>query len=173
MTDRKLDQPRIVAELAPHWLAGLAGAEATEGRQLLTELVADWAREADKDADPESINKFQREELKERDAGSRLVVLRGLTAEWQVRRIGARAFALGSAVVDDKIDRDAAVAQGKALLAEVEALAKRVRAIGDATVEARLSRDLNDAMLDALYAVERKAGSLRLGRYAADRAAKP
>jgi hypothetical protein len=168
---QKLDQARLVAELAPTW----ASADEKEGRQLLTELIADWAREADKDEDPASINKFQRQELEQRGAGKdargKLVALRGLTVEHLVRQLGARTYKLGCAVVDGTVPREEAVKQGKALMAEVEALAPRARSVGDPEVEARLQRDLGDASLEALYAVEQKAASLRLGRYAADRKA--
>ena len=41
-----IDQAKVVAELSPAWLDGLDGAELEEGRRLLGEVVAEWAREA-------------------------------------------------------------------------------------------------------------------------------
>ena len=104
----KLDQTAIVSELARAWLDGLAGAEEAEGRQLLVELVGDWAREADPQPNPQAVLRFQREDLEGLRAGKgppqRLQALRGVVLGRQVDRVSADAFALGKAVVDRQYD---------------------------------------------------------------------
>ena len=52
----------------------------------------------------------------------------------------------------------------------LEALRPRVAALVDPQGRALVDRMLEDVFLEALYAVERKAMSMRLGRYQQDRA---
>lgn len=170
----KLDQTAIVSELARAWLDGLAGAEEAEGRQLLVELVGDWAREADPQPNPQAVLRFQREDLEGLRAGKgppqRLQALRGVVLGRQVDRVSADAFALGKAVVDRKTSGDEASTEGRAVLRRIEILAAKVKGLGAHPDLPRFQRDLGEASMDALFAVEGKATSLRLGRYQQDRA---
>jgi hypothetical protein len=55
----------------------------------------------------------------------------------------------------------------------VDALAPRWQAIADAQARQTLQRDIDEVRMEALYAVERKAMSQRLRRYAADKQGGP
>ncbi len=83
----------------------------------------------------------------------------------RIGQLGARSYELGSQIVDEKIEPSAARTQGEDLLREVDELTPDVKAIQDSDVQRRLMRDLNEVRMEALYAVERKAMSLRLNRY--------
>ena len=168
------DQTILVEELSREWLAGLSEADARDARPLVGALVADWAREAA--ADPVGIGATQRQELKEAGQGKspseRLDLLRSEVTKRRVNRLSVQSYALGSQLVDGTIDPAAARAQGEPLLQAVDALTSEVKAIQDDGARRRLQRDLNEVRMEALYAVEHKAMSLRLNRYQQDRGAR-
>jgi hypothetical protein len=98
----------------------------------------------------------------------RLVLLEAEVLDRELRALSNESFALGKQLVDGKVGDDEAKTRGRTLLSRVEALAPKVDAI---TIEARrvaLRRQVEDTLLEALYAVERKAMSPRLSRYAQD-----
>ena len=83
----------------------------------------------------------------------------------RIGQLGSRSYELGSQIVDETIEASAARSQGESLLREVDELTADVKAIQDPEAQRRLMRDLNEVRMEALYAVERKAMSLRLNRY--------
>jgi hypothetical protein len=172
-----IDQAALVAELGARWLAGMDEAARAEGQKLLAELVADWAREAESDADPAAVQAVQKQDFEEAGQGQgpaqRLITLRTEVLERRIARLRVRTYALGKALIDGTVGRGAARDEGKLLLVEAEGLAVRVRAVGDAVAAARLQGALGDALMEALYAVEGKAMSPRLGRYQADHLRRP
>jgi hypothetical protein len=113
------------------------------------------------------VRAIQRRELEERagdgSPAARLAALRARVLERRVDRVDADAFALGKAVLAGRVDDEDARTRGRELLSRAEALGPQVDALdGDAAVPLR--RALGDAVMDALYAVERKAMSPRLAR---------
>lgn len=165
----RIDEQTVTAELARAVLVELNAHERAEAAPLVHELVADWAREANSASDPQSVLAIQRadldEALRDKHGSDRLTVLRVATLERAIRRLSVKSFALGTAVVDKRTTPDTARAEGQALMAETDALLPRLQAIGDADAAKRLRRDLNEVRMEALFAVERKAMSLRLNRY--------
>jgi hypothetical protein len=162
-----IDKGQVLVELTPEWLAGLDGAQFDEGQRLLGEVVDDWALEADSTPDPGAVLAIQRKELAARgtgqDADGRLHVLRSRVVERKVDRLSAATYALGKAILDGSANDDEARAQGKAYLADAEEIAAELDSLGVAS-GAPVRRELGDAVMDALYAVERKAMSIRLAR---------
>lgn len=169
---KAIDQGELVAELAGTWLDGLTGADRTEGRSLLKKLVADWAREADSDSDPEAVNKIQKSDLTEAGRGlgpkERLATLRLQLLGRQIKRLRVRTYALGTSILDGKTTAAAGKKKGAPLLKEAEELLARLRELPDTADSQRLHRDLTEAQMEALFAVEGKAMSLRLNRYKGD-----
>jgi hypothetical protein len=166
---KTINQQAVAADLEGAWLTGLEGAELAEGKQLIADLVVDWAREADSDPDPESVLAVQRTDLGQaarcKSAQERLNVLRVEVLQRKINRLSVASWALGTGVVDHKIAAEAARAEGQKLIAQADALVPRVAAIADADAVKRLRRDLNEVRMEALYAVEGKAMSIRLNRY--------
>jgi hypothetical protein len=162
-----IDKSQVLVELTPEWLAGLDGAQFDEGRRLLGEVVDDWAREADSTPDPDAVLAIQREELAARgrgqDAAGRLRVLRSRVVERRVDRLSAATYSLGKSILDGSADDEQAREQGRTYLSEAEAIAAELDALGVAPGEP-VRHELGDAVMDALYAVERKAMSIRLAR---------
>jgi hypothetical protein len=165
-------------DLEPRVLAGLAGPDLERGRALLGRLAGDWLEEARAGgALASQVLTILRSDL-ERDAGplsprDRLVLLEAEVLDRELRAIGNESFALGKQIIDGQVDDVAARARGRDLLGRLEAIAPRVDAI---TLEPRrvaLRRQVEDGMLEALYAVERKAMSPRLSRYAQDAGGPP
>ncbi|HZS39229.1 MAG TPA: hypothetical protein VFF06_20500 [Polyangia bacterium] len=169
---KAIDQKAVAAELERSLLAGLDGKQRDDGARLATELAADWAREANSDPDPPAVLEVQRADLDAAVSGKtpqqRLDVLRAQVVERKINRASVATWALGTGVVDGKIAGDAARAEGQKLLAQIDALTADVKTLADADTSKRLMRDLNEARMEALYAVERKAMSLRLNRYQQD-----
>lgn len=163
-----LDRRQIRADLAKTWLTGLTGDDRREGGRLLTAVVKDWAAEADPTPDPQTVLRFQREDLdalaKGRDPKSRLEALRLRVLGRRVDRLNVRALALGRAVKAGSVEDRQARADGKKLLREAESIAAVVRGLPPSPQLAPIRRGLEEAMLDALYAVEREAMSQRLDR---------
>jgi hypothetical protein len=165
-----IDKERVIAELSPEWLAGLEGPELEEGHQLLFEIVDDWAREADSTSDPEAVHRFQREDLEAlgagRDAAGRLDALRLRACGRRVDRLSVGTFALGKAILSGSIDDEEARRQGDEFLREAEALAAELKRLDRSPTVEAIQRDLGEAVMEALFAVERKATSARLAREA-------
>ena len=90
-----------------------------------------------------------------------------------MRRLSAQSYALGQKIIEKKIATEEARREGEAMMAAVDTLAPRWQAIVDANAKADLHRQIQDVRMEALYAVERKAMSARLSRYAADHGDKP
>jgi len=165
---RKIDQAALVDDLTSTWLAGLQGADGAKARQLAGELVADWAREADSMPDPAAVVRYQREDLEAMATNNGGDWLRALDLELLQRRVNqlsATTFKLAQAALERKIGADASARQGRALLEQCEQYAADLDRLGSDEATTAIRRVLNEAMLDALYAVERKAMSHRLARY--------
>lgn len=172
-----LDRAAVAADVSARWLAGLVGRERAEGAALVDELVASWADEADTDADPRAVNAIQRQDLDAAGVGAppaeRLRTLRIVVLARLVTRLRVRTYALGRAIIDGEVARADAPARGRPLLAEAEQLAARLQAAGDAAQQASIRQGLEDALLEALFAIEGKAMSGRLSRYAGGRGGGP
>jgi hypothetical protein len=168
-----IHKQEVIAELSPEWLAGLEGAELEEGRRLLSEIVDDWAREADPTPDPAAVHRFQRGDLEAlgqgRDAAGRLDVLRTRALGRRVDRLSVGTYALGRAILNGRVQDEGARGQGEALLREAEAIAAELKRLPRSPETESIQRDLSEAVMEALFAVERKAMSARLARDA-DRA---
>ena len=171
------DVERIVKEVEPTALAGLPAAQLSDARSELSALVADWLREAGHGSDADDILALSRREFLERLQGKspaeRRDIVRWQSLERRVRRLSVASYALGQKVVDKKIAADQARKEGEALVTALDALAPAWQAVADANVKARLQRDIQESRMEALYAIEQKAMSLRLGRYASDRSGGP
>ena len=152
-----IDREAVLAELEPQWLDGLTGPERAEASSLLREIVDDWAAEADPTPDPEAVLAIQKSQLQ----GSGLDALRARVVTRRAEHLSAETFALGRAILAGSVADADAQAQGRELLARAEALGPLVK---DGPEVAR--RELSDAVMEALYAVERKAMSPRLAREA-------
>ena len=124
-------------------------------------------REASSTPDPERVLAIQREELEARAPGGapaeRLDALRRRVVERRVDRLDTAALALGREVLAGSVDDDEARSRGRQLLEQAESLAGELDRLGIAAGEP-VRRELGDAVLDALFAVERKAMSPRLAR---------
>jgi hypothetical protein len=171
------DDPRLaplLAEVGPEVLPGLPG-PADEARAELRDLLADWLREAGHDADSPAVVALLRKEYLAaqavRSPAERRDLLRAESLERSVRRLGVATLALASGVVDKTVAVDEARARGKELMAELDALGPRFQAVTDPQRAARLRDDIQEARLEALYAVDGKIMSLRLARHARDAAA--
>jgi hypothetical protein len=153
-----------VAEKLEQQLEGLDGSDLQAGRRAAADVLADWQREADSQDDPAAVHRFQREDLTAQltgqDAAGRLEVLRRRAIGRKVDRLNVRALALGRRVLDGEDGE----AEGRALLTAAEELAPEVAALAGSPEKAAIKRDLDEAVMDALYAVERKAMSHRLAR---------
>ncbi|MGZ8647814.1 MAG: hypothetical protein ACXW08_04160 [Solirubrobacteraceae bacterium] len=171
-----IDKETVIAELSPEWLAGLEGAEVEEGRRLLAEIVDDWAREADATSDPAAVHRFQRQDLEAlgegRDAAGRLEALRLRVLGRRVDRLSVGTFALGKAILSGSIDGEEARSRGEAFLRQTEAVAAELKRLDRSPALEAMQRDLGEAVMEALFAVERKATSPRLAREA-DQAGEP
>jgi hypothetical protein len=169
-SDPKAEQ--LTNELANAALAGLSESEARAARAELSEMAVDWLREAGTDKDAPAILDLLRREFAPQLAGKspeqRRDVVRSASLERCVRRLSAQSYALGQKIIEKKISAEEARREGEALMAASDALAPRWQAIVDANAKANLQRQIQDVRLEALYAVERKAMSVRLSRYAAD-----
>ena len=173
MTDRQGLLDDVTAAAA----AGMAAGDAERMRALLDELVADWYREAGTDDDAPDVVALLRGELETALAGKapaeRLDVVRAGVLDRRIRRLGVRTFELGKQIIDGGVDREQARARGQELMDAIEATAAEVRTIADAGARARLGRDLQEASMEALYAIEGKAMSHRLSHYESDAHPRP
>lgn len=151
-----IDRQAVLAELEPRYLDGLSGSDRIEAAELLREIVDDWAAEADSTPDPEAVLGLQKSQL-----GDGLQALRERVLTRRAEHLSAETFALGKAVLAGDVSDEDAAARGRELLARAEALGPLVQ---DGPEVAK--REVNDAVMEALYAVERKAMSPRLAREA-------
>lgn len=169
-----IDQLAVVASLRPDWVEALVSTARPEAERLLAELVADWAREADKTADPAAVLVFQRQDLESAGAGldgpGRLQALRATLLRRKVDNLGGRTFALGVAILDGSMASNASQARGRELLTEAEALGAQLKELPQTPDFFPIRRELGDAMMEALFAVEGKAMSSRLDRERQSRA---
>jgi hypothetical protein len=165
-----IDRERVIAELSPEWLAGLEGSELEEGRRLLSAIADDWAREADPTPDPAAVHRFQREDLEAlgrgHDAAGRLDVLRARVLGRRVDRLSVGTFGLGKAILSGSVDDDEGRRRGEAFLREAEGVAAELKQLSGSPAIDAIQRDLGEAVMEALFAVERKAMSPRLAREA-------
>lgn len=171
MCDEKVG--KLVSELQPVVTVGFSVEQSKEARAELAELAADWLREIGEDADAPAVLALLRKELLERIAGrspaERRDILRWQSLQRRVRRLSVQSYALGQQVVDGTIPPEQARAEGERIIAAIDGLAPRWQGVVDAQAKATLQRDIQEVRMEALYAVERKAMSVRLGRYAAGR----
>lgn len=165
-----IDKERVIAELSPEWLAGLEGDELEEGRRLLGAIADDWAREADPTPDPAAVHRFQRKDLEAlgrgRDAAGRLEALRARVLGRRVDRLSVGTFALGKAILSGSVDDEEGRRRGQAFLRETEGIAAELKQLSPSPAVDAIQRDLGEAVMEALFAVERKAMSPRLAREA-------
>jgi hypothetical protein len=165
-----IDRQRLLDEVTAQVAGGLLALDATHLRTLVDELVTDWVREAGSDADAPAVLDLLREELQQAIAGkstvARIEIVRRAVIERRIRRLGVQTFELGKRIIDRGVAPADARAQGESLLRQIEAAAAEVRTLGDASLRARLGRDLQEASMEALYAIENKAMSHRLNHYA-------
>jgi hypothetical protein len=165
--DATVDRTALHEQLGQTWLEGLSGAEREEGERLLAEIVDDWVREASSTPDPSAVLAIQKRELEERAPGGgpaeRLQALRRRAVERRIDHLDTAAFALGKDVLAGSADDEEARSRGREYLDRAEALSGELDRLG-APAGDPARRALGDAVLDALYAVERKAMSPRLAR---------
>ena len=168
------DAATLVAQLAPRVLAGMTSEEQAQGEALLAALVDHWLAEASAGTVGHQVLAILTGDLdaaiRDKAPEARLELLRAQLLERRLQLLSTRSFDIGRRVVDGAVDPATAGADGRAILAEVEAMAPEVRAIKDPVLQAPLNRMLQEIMLEALYAVEHKAMSGRLSRYATDHA---
>ncbi|HEX7838892.1 MAG TPA: hypothetical protein VF469_15550 [Kofleriaceae bacterium] len=172
MTHPTTDRQALLDSLLTSTAIGMPTGDAARMRELLDELVRDWLREAGTDDDAPAVIDLLRKDFNATVAGkpgpARLEVVRAQVLDRRIRRLGVQTFALGKQLVDGGVSRDEARSRGEALMKEIDAVASQVRALADAGARARLGRDLQEASMEALYAIEGKAMSLRLNHYASD-----
>lgn len=169
------DKTRVLHDkLAPTLLAGMNPAQRKRADGLLAELLEQWAWEAGANELSASVYDILERELVAASHGKnedeRFDLLWAEVVDRRLRVVSVATYALGQRVIDHAVSDEEARRRGHELLAQVEVLAAEVRSVTDPTRRRLLERTAQDAMLEALYAVERKAMSLRLERYRADRA---
>jgi len=167
-TDRQALLDRVIASAT----IGMSPGDAARMRELLDELVRDWLREAGTDGDAPAVIDLLYKDFDAAVAGkpvaARIEAVRAQVLDRRIRRLGVQTFALGKQIIDGGVSRGEARPRGEALMKEIDAVASDVRALADAGARARLGRDLQEAGMEALYAIEGKAMSLRLNHYASD-----
>jgi len=172
----RIDTDRVVAELAAGWVDRLPGAQRAEAEDLLAEVVALWAQEAEGTPDAEAVVTVQRNDLEaawaKQDPAGRLETLGIEVLRRQVDRLGGQTYALGVAILDGSVSDEEAQRRGRELLDGAERLGPRVRELPQSPQTMPIRRELGDAMMEALFAVERKAMSARLDRERQSRASR-
>jgi|GEM_PF-2934176 len=148
----------LVADLLPRF------SDPERARPLLTELVADWRREAGDDPDANEIVAVLREELEntvkplspaERDEHLVAEVL-----DRRLRVLSRRTWAAATGLQAGTLDDAAVRAEGRAVLAAAEALSPQIDAVGS-DAQVGLRRALEDVVLEGLYLAERGVMSHR------------
>jgi hypothetical protein len=167
-----IDRQVLLDAVTASATAGLPAERAARMQQLLDELVRDWYREAGTDQDARAVLDLLRRELDASLAGkpaaARIDAVHAAVLDRRIRRLGVQTFELGKRIIDGGVSRDDARPQGESLMKEIEAVAAEVRTLADASARARLGRDLQEASMEALYAIEGSAMSHRLSHYASD-----
>lgn len=160
---------RLVSQLLPR----LEAQQRSRAEELLTALARDWALEAgDDETSAETLRILQAEldaRLAGRNAAEQLEVLEAEVLDRELRKLSRESFELGRQLIAGEVEQQAATAQGMALLAAAEALGPRIQALGDPARRLPLETEQQNVVLEALFAVEQKAMSGRLSRFAADR----
>jgi hypothetical protein len=161
-----LDQ--VAAGITP----GLPAPDAARVRKLLDELVNDWYREAGDDSDAPAIIALLRKELDaalaDKPSAARIEIVRCGVLDRRIRRLGVQTLALGKQLIDGSVAQEDARTQGESLMKQIEEVAAEVRTLTDSSARARLSGDVQEASMEALYAIEGQAMSHRLSHYARD-----
>lgn len=162
----KADQSGDTAELLGTLFPGIATAQKAEAAKLLERLADDWKRESRGQTDPAAVRVFQEKDLAAAlgtSTGSdRLETLHAFLLQRLAEQLGRRTFALGKEIASGATKDPQAKTRGAALLKEVEHLAAEVKTLKSAPPALR--QELGEAMMEALYAVERKGMSMRLQR---------
>lgn len=164
----EVDWNEVRAGQETRWLDGLDGAQLEEGRELVREVVDDWQREAQTTANPAAVLEIQQADLEEMaGAGTdALHLLRTRVLQRRVDRLGSATLALGQGILDGSVEDERGREEGRRLLGQAEALAGELDDLGPSPRAEAIRRELGDAVMEALYAVERKAMSARLARSA-------
>jgi hypothetical protein len=153
-----IDRQALLGELEAEF-----GAEA---RDDLERLVDDWVREGVTSSNPDAVLRFQREDLEARTAGlegqAKADALRAYVLARRADELSGRTFALGKEILAGH-DEDGR-ARGEALREEADALAGELDRLPPSPALDPIRRTLGDAVMEALYAIERKAMSPRLAR---------
>ncbi len=169
MTDSSTPAQTLVDELAAQWLADAPAESLAAARAGLQTLVTDWQREAQGADAPAAIVAARRAAvqhlLDSRPQPTWPDALRAEELRILVQSLSKRTWALATSILDGTTERSAALDRGQALLAEATTLGPRVQALVDRDLARPIQLELGEAMMEALYVVEGKAMSLRLGRY--------
>lgn len=156
--------------LLPIVTRDMTSADRSQSESKLEALLSDWLREAgDDDTAADTLDILRQDflaKIQGKSAAERLQVLTIETLDRRVRALGRDSFALGTRVIDGAIARNQARARGQDLMHQADTLAEEVRAVGDPSATEPLRRELEEISLEALYAIEQKAMSHRLSRYA-------
>jgi hypothetical protein len=167
-------QNQLLSELSETWLSGLSPDDYESGQKLLNQLVVDWLDEAQTSSTPEVVISILKDDLAftldQLEPLARLQVLRLSLIRRQVDHLSAQTYQLGQAVVDVRINDSTAREEGRIYLNQAELLSAELAILNLPGQIEPVQRELADAMLDALFAVEREAMSLRLSRYLEDQA---
>jgi dsRNA-specific ribonuclease len=172
MTHATLDRQALLDRAVAAASGGMSNDDMPRMRELLDVLVRDWLREAGDDADAPAVIELLYKDFRTAIAGQpaqiRLAWVQAQVLDRSIRRLGVQTFALGKQLIDGTVARDAGKPRGEALLHELEAVTREVKDLKDPGAKARLMNDVQEASMEALYAIEGKAMSLRLNHYASD-----
>lgn len=166
MTGQPLDQPALVEELLSGLESDGDASERERVRRLASELVADWAKEADRMPDPAAVLRYQKEDLQAATArlgGNRIEGLELTLLRRRADQVNAAALSLAGDVIDGRTPTEEGRDRGKVLLEVCEQLSSTLAGYPQEAAEP-IMRSVQEAMLDALYVVEGKAMSPRLAR---------
>jgi hypothetical protein len=160
-----VDQRALADEMASGWLPGVSGEPRQRSLLTIRDLVADWAVEADPMPDPDAVVRFQRESLDEMLAltgGDRVVALDAELLRRNANHLNAAAYRLATRTIDGEIRAEDSAREGRALLEQCEQITASADRLGSPRAAEAVRQALGETMMDALYAVERKATSHRL-----------
>jgi hypothetical protein len=155
-----------IEQLVASFFPEASGESAKQAGELLARLAEEWRREAKGKAHPESIREFQEQDLSaalgDSQDEARMDALHGFLLQRRAEQLGLRTLSLGKEILSGEATDPQAKTRGAALLKEVERLAAEGKTLG--TIPPALQREIGEAMMEALYAVERKGMSQRLQR---------
>lgn len=162
----------VLEPLIASTTAGMLAPDAVRTAALLDELVTEWDCEAGSDGDAPAVLDRLRRDFEVALAGklgvSRLDAVLAEVLDRRIRRLGAQTFELGKRLIDGAVARDDARIRALAMMTDIEAVAADVRALTDVPARTRLGRDLQEVSMEALFAIEGQAMSLRLSHHASD-----